>query len=94
MQVVVEGEPSEKASVDFGVPQGGQVAKGLVPALPPSEYLTKANPNRRIKTKLFKDCVTSNIIENQVINHDRGFLIKQCKTEQLNNSFFVKTCLD
>ena len=71
-----------------------KVAEGLVPALPPTEYLSNVKPKRRIKAKQFKDCNTSNIIDNQVINHDRGFAINKCKTVQLKNSSFIKKCQD
>ena len=71
-----------------------KVAEGLVPALPPTEFLQPARQKRQIKAKSYTDCITTNIIEKQVIKNDRGFTIRQCKTEQLKQSFFVKTCQD
>ena len=50
-----------------------KVAEGLVPALPPSEYLQPAKRKRHIKAKTFSDCVSINIVQNHVINNSRGF---------------------
>ena len=32
-------------------------------------------------------------LEKHPVNNDRGFIIEQCKTDQLKNSFFVKTIM-
>ena len=35
-----------------------------------------------------------NIVEKHSVNNDRGFIIEQRKTDQLKNSFFVKTIIE
>ena len=70
-----------------------KTVEGLVPGLPIENFLTRARPRRNIKTKQFKDHKTQNILERQVINHDKGFKIHHCNTEQYKHSFFVSTPL-
>ncbi|KAH3868236.1 hypothetical protein DPMN_031377 [Dreissena polymorpha] len=70
-----------------------KVAEVLVPAIPATECLKTASVKRHIKAKQYRDCVTSNIIDNQVINNDRVFVIKNTNSLQFNNSFFVKTIM-
>jgi len=71
-----------------------KVAEGLVPAIPATDYLKPARVKRQIKAKQYSDCVTSNIIDKQVINNDRGFVVKNTNSNQYKNSFFVKTIIE
>ena len=70
-----------------------KVVEGLVPGLPIDNFLVKARPKRNIKIKQYKDHQTQNILERQVVNHDKGFKIHHCNTEQLKHSYFVSTPL-
>ena len=77
-----------------------KVVEGLVPAIPPppppppKEFLKPAKTRRQIKGKQFKDHVSHNIIDRHIINNNRGFIVENYKTEQLKNSFFVKTVIE
>ncbi|XP_053390995.1 uncharacterized protein LOC128553836 [Mercenaria mercenaria] len=71
-----------------------KVAGGLVPAIHPSDYLQTVTRKRQIRAKSYSDFQVSNIVEKQVINNTRGFSVKHCKSEQLKNSFFVKTIIE
>ena len=71
-----------------------KVVEGLVPAIPPEEYFKPAKHKRRIKTKQFSEFQSLNIIERHTINHDKGFIVNNCKTEQLKNFFFIKTTVE
>ena len=71
-----------------------KVVEGLVPAIPPEKFLKPAKQRRQIKPKHHKDCDTKNILERHIVNNDRGFTVKTCKTKQLEQSFFVKTGVD
>ena len=70
-----------------------KVVEGLVPGLPIDNFLVRARPKRNIKIKQYKDHQTQNILERQVVNHDKGFKIHHCNTEQYKHSFFVSTPL-
>ena len=67
-----------------------KVVEGLVPAISPDEFLKPQKSKRQIKPKKFTGYKSTNIIEKHSLNNDRGFIIEQCKREQLNNSFFHK----
>ncbi|KAH3691556.1 hypothetical protein DPMN_190799 [Dreissena polymorpha] len=71
-----------------------KVAEGLVPSIPATDYLKPAKFKRQIKAKQYSVCVTSNIIYKQVINKDRGFVVKNSNSNQYKNSFFVKTIIE
>ena len=69
-----------------------KVVEGLVPAINPDEFPKPQKPKRHIKPKTYPGYNLSvNIVEKHSVNNDRGFIIEQCKTDQLKNSFFVKT---
>ena len=72
-----------------------KITEGLIPALPPQDFLTPANSGRRkIKPTRYEDHATTNIMERQATKNSRGFQIPACRTEQYRNSFFVKTALE
>ena len=68
-----------------------KVVEGLVPALPTADSVTTAKPNRNNKTKVYKDCETTNIIERRLIKNSKGLNVPDCNTEQSKHSFFVET---
>ena len=67
-----------------------KVVDGLVPAVSPEEFLMSVKQKWIIKTKKFSDYKSSNIIERHIINHDRGFVVEHCVTDQLKTHVFVK----
>ena len=71
-----------------------KVAEGLVPAMPPLAYLTPIRGKRLIRPKQFTDCVSSNIITKQAVNHHKCYQTIQCKSDTYKNSFFPKTVID
>ena len=64
-----------------------KVVEGLVPTVSPEEFLKTVKQKRIIKTKKFSDYKSSNIIERLIINHDKGFVVEHCVTDQLKNLF-------
>ena len=71
-----------------------KVVEGLVPAIPPDEYLKPAKHKRRIKTRQYSDFQSSNIIVRHIVNHNKGFIVPNCNTEQRKNFFFIKTTVE
>ena len=71
-----------------------KVVEGLMPAISPDDFLKPAKIKRQIKGKQFKDHFSQKIIDRHIINNNRGFIEQTCKTEQLRNSFFVKTVVE
>ena len=71
-----------------------KVVEGLVPAINPDEFLKSQKPKRHIKPKTYPGYKSVNITEKHSVNNDRGFIIEQCKTDQLKNSFFVRTIIE
>ena len=71
-----------------------KVVEGLVPAINPEEYLKPQKQKRRIKPRTYENFKSVNIVEKHSVNHDRGYEIEQCHSEQLKNSFFIKTVIE
>ena len=71
-----------------------KVVVGLVPAINPEEYLKPQKQKRRIKPRTYENFKSVNIVEKHSVNHDRGYEIEQCHSEQLKNSFFIKTIIE
>ena len=74
-----------------------KVVEGLMPAIPPNEFLKPPRQNRQVKVKNFENCETKNILDRHISNNDRGFIVEleHCKTEQLlKHSFFVRTVVE
>ena len=69
-----------------------KIAGSMVPAVDPDVYLTRKTEGRLIKPKRYSDFETKNII--RVANNTRAFKIQTAHTDQLKNSFFVKTLED
>ena len=70
-----------------------KVVQGLVPAINPEEYLKPQKQKRRIKSRKYENFKSVNIVEKHSVNHDRGYDIEQCHSEQLKKIFFIKTLL-
>ena len=68
-----------------------KVVEGLVPGLPPQNFLSKSRPRRQIRLKSFENCETSNILNKQVKNNSKCFETIQATSNQYRNSFFVDT---
>ncbi len=71
-----------------------KIAGGLVPAIPPEDYLIPVQNKRRIKAKTFDNCVTQNFVTSAQRLHDRCFVVPQAKSDIFRGSFFVKTIQD
>jgi hypothetical protein len=71
-----------------------RVVEGLVPAISPSDFVTKTRPKRLIKSRQYSDFISQNIVENNVINNSKGLVYQRVNTEPFKNSFFIKTVLD
>ena len=66
--------------------------KGHIPAMPPENFLTPADKNRRrIRPTTFKVCDSDNTIARHKICKTRGFKIPDSKTEQYKSSFLVRS---
>ena len=68
-----------------------KVVEGLVPALPPSQFLAPQKQGRRIRIKKDTDFTTTNTISSFVRNNDRCFVVPTSRTEQYKQSFFSRT---
>ena len=68
--------------------------EGLVPAINPEEYLKPQKQNRCIKPKTYENFKNVNIVVKRSVNHDRGYEIEQCHSDQVKNSFFIKTVIE
>ena len=71
-----------------------RLVEGLVPALPPDKFLTQQKPTRLIWAQQQPGYVTTNTIGDYIRNNDRAYIIPCCSTDQLQNSFFIKTTAD
>lgn len=71
-----------------------KVTEGLVPAMLKDTYLTPIRGKRIIRPKKFKDYVSTNIVTNQAVNHNKCFQTFQCKSSEYKNSYFPKTVID
>ena len=66
-----------------------KVVEGLAPALPTDNFVKLDRPKRNIKTKHFKDHITSNIVEKGTCNNTKGLELPDYKKQQYQHSFFV-----
>ena len=72
-----------------------KIIEGHIPALPPGDFLTPADTNKRkIKPKIFPGFETKNIVKKYTYNNSRGYIIPDHSTEQYKCSFFVRTVAD
>ena len=72
-----------------------KVVEGLVPAVPPEQFLKPKQRNKRqIRAKRFSNCVTNNIVSRSETCNTKAFEIPRSYTDQYKQSFFVNTLLD
>ena len=65
----------------------------MVPAINPCDYLTSQKPKRRIKAKRFTDYQCSNLVDINVTNNSRCFVVETSRTAQFRHSFFVDSII-
>ena len=68
-----------------------KVAKGLVPAIPPSEYLTPFHNKRRIRAVTRSDYTSSNTVSNYELRNSKCFKPIRATTEIYKQSLFPRT---
>ena len=71
-----------------------KVVEGLVPAIPVDDFLKQQKPKRLIRPRKYSDHISKNIVDRHSVNNNRCFVIENCKTEQLKQSFFVRTVVE
>ena len=71
-----------------------KISRGLVPAIPPSDYLIPIVNKRKIKAKTFENCETKNIVKRHQNLHENCFVVPDSGTKVYENSFFPRTISD
>ena len=71
-----------------------KVVEGLVPAMPPESFITFNKPGRRIRSRRDPNFQTRNPIDNYIRNNSRSIKIRDSRTDQHRNSFFIRTASD
>ena len=71
-----------------------KVVEGLFLPIAPEDFLKPIRQKRHIRAKKYSDYQSSSIIERQVINHDKCFIVEKAKTEQYKHSFFTRTTVE
>ena len=71
-----------------------KVAEGQIPAMPSSDFITRNEGKRQIRPKKFDNCISTNIVTKQSRINSKSIKIPEAKSEQYNNSFFVRTAID
>ena len=51
-------------------------------------------PKRHIRPRKYSDHISKNIVDRHSVNNNRCFVIENCKTGQLKQSFFVRTVVE
>jgi hypothetical protein len=71
-----------------------KVVEGLVPALPPDQFVTPQKQGRQIKSSQRPlHFVSNNPVENYIRNNDRCYIVPRANTEQYRNSYFPRTII-
>ena len=65
-----------------------KISKGLVPAIPPTDYLTPIRHKRKIKAKTFENCESKNFVEKHQQLNDNCFTTINSRSSVYANSFF------
>ena len=65
-----------------------------MPAIPVDDFLKPQKPKRHISPRKYSDHISKNIEDRHSVNNNRCFVIENCKTEQLKQSFFVRTVVE
>jgi len=68
-----------------------KIVEEKIPAIPPTDYFQKVRPKRDIKPKQFSDYVAENLVQKYATSNDRCFVMQQSNSQQLENSFFIRT---
>ena len=72
-----------------------KIINGLVPAIPPEDYLKPVQQNkRRIRPTTFEGYSSQNFVKNYQINNTQGLTVPVAKTNINKNSFFIRTIKD
>ena len=71
-----------------------KIINGLVPAIPPEDYLKPVQNKRRIRPTTFDGFNSKNFVKNYQINHTQGLTVPNAKTDIYKNSFFIRTIKD
>ncbi len=71
-----------------------KIINGLVPAIPPEDYLKPVQNKRRIRPTTFDGFNSKNFVKNYQINHTQGLTVPSAKTDIYKNSFFIRTIKD
>ena len=71
-----------------------KVAEGQIPAMSSSDFITRNEGKRQIRPKKFDNCISTNIVTRQSRINSKSIKIPEAKSEQYNNSFFVRTAID
>jgi hypothetical protein len=71
-----------------------KVVEGLVPALPPDQFVTPQKQGRQIRSsQRSQHFVSNNPVENYIRNNDRCYTVPRANTEQYRNSYFPRTII-
>ena len=71
-----------------------KIVSGLVPAIPPEDYLKPIQNKRRIRPTTFEGYSSINFVQNYQVNNSQGLTVPTAKTEIYKNSFFIRTIKD
>ena len=71
-----------------------KVAEGQIPAMPSSDFITRNEGKRQIRPKKFDNCISANIVTRQSRFNSKSVKVPEAKSEQYNNSFFVRMAID
>jgi hypothetical protein len=74
-----------------------KITEGLIPALPPEQFLTPSDhgkSRRTIRPKVYTDCVTTNLVARHAAVHSKAYKVPDASSEQYSGSFFVKTVVE
>ena len=65
-----------------------KISKGLVPAIPPTDYLTPVRHKRKIKAKTFENCETKNFVKKHQQLNDNCFTTINSRSSVYETLFF------
>ena len=72
-----------------------KIVEGLVPAIPPEQFINFNKPGRQIRpNRKFHNYDSKNTIDSFIRNNSKTIKINIGKTEQYKNSFFNRTAID
>ena len=103
LQLLWRTEPPHQCEVSLPVQQRRQaylglmykITGGLIPAIPPQNYLTPVSASRRrIRPTKYEDFEATNIIDCHEVRNTRGFHLPAYNTKQYQNSLFVWTVVE